>query len=77
MKDYYNEMIRGKEVTIVSNDPEYLSGVFWINDGIIYSFNTELGVLKRPELGRKSFNNHIKRMKEEDAFIFVRGYYDD
>jgi hypothetical protein len=75
INDTIQAMKDGSEVVIISNDFQYDSSIFWINDGVLFSFCRGLGVMERTDMNMDGFKNHLRRMIEESS-VFVRGYRD-
>lgn len=69
-----NALKQGKEIVIVSADPDANSAIFWLNsDDIICSFNTVFGIIVRPDLTLDRLQEHLENMRTEHAYIYVRG----
>ena len=75
INDTIQAMKDGSEVVIISNDFQCDSAIFWINDGVLFSFCREFGVMERTDMNMDRFKNHLRRMIEESS-VFVRGYGD-
>lgn len=70
---YFEAIKHGKEIVIISSEEKCYSCIFWMNDGIFYSFTRSFGVMKRTDMTGKRFTDHIKNMLSENAKIYIRG----
>lgn len=69
MKRYIDSLNYGKKIVIVAS---YNSEIFWKENNTYYCFNREFGTKKCPYMDDKAMMEHVERMIEEDATIFVR-----
>ena len=73
-KSHYEALKDGKEIVIISKDQRADSAIFWADSfGNIYSFNRSFGCLERSDMNPERLENHIIKMHEAGAEIFLRG----
>lgn len=72
---YFEALAQGKEIVVVSADPNQNSAVFWYRDGKIWTFSKEFGIFPRT-IKEFKINKHLHDMEKEGAKIFIRGYYE-
>lgn len=72
---YYTKLKSGEieELVIVSAEEAYNSGIFWMTDGRLYSFDVHSGTMERTDLTPEIFDAHVTEMFSEGAHIYGRG----
>lgn len=74
LKDTLNAIENGSEVVIISASFGDDSAIFWMENGVIYSFNRSFGIMERTDMNIDRLKNHLQNMHNEGASMFVRGY---
>lgn len=70
--DYLNEIIRGRELVIISANPKDDSAVFYADrDGNVYSWCKEIGSYRHKD--RDRLVKHFKAMEAEGSILVLRG----
>lgn len=63
----------GKEIVIIAEDERYNSAIFYKRNGKYRVWSREIGEVENKNMNDKKFEDHIKKMLDENAIIYIRG----
>lgn len=73
--DMVRSMILGKEIVVISGNPDYNSAIMWLEGATRYTTSRELGTVEVP-FDRTRLEDHFCSILDEGGHLFARGYKD-